>query len=257
MPTGPAGFASPNHTQTPNDLFDLHMRDMEETELKVVLALTRQTLGYHRKHVRYSINKLMEVTGLSRNGVKKGCLAAEKRGLFERTNKEDQGAAEWNLVIQESNYDQGGSTSDQGGGSTSDQGGVTQCPTSTAVKKVIKEREEEEEGKRKKKAFSTVFAFFEENFGAARKFDYELMGDLVDEHTAPWVISAMKIAVKRGARNLAYTDQILKRWKVEGYGTEKNGGKGSKPKKIKIIRAPETEQPVIDPKKIKRIQAKT
>ena len=93
------GFQSPNYTQVPNDLFDIHMRDMENSELKVTLAIVRQTIGYHRDEVKFSIPKLMEMTGLSRNAVKAGAEAAEKRGTLERLNPNEQGSAEWGLVV--------------------------------------------------------------------------------------------------------------------------------------------------------------
>ena len=66
------GFQSPNYTQTPNDLFDVLMAGMGDAELRVALAIVRQTIGYHREQVKFSIPKLMAMTGLSRNGVKDG-----------------------------------------------------------------------------------------------------------------------------------------------------------------------------------------
>jgi len=77
-------FESPNHTQTPNDLFDRFMRDMAEPELKVVLAVLRATLGFHRDEIRLSIKEMMKLTGLSENGVLSGARAAEARKLIQR-----------------------------------------------------------------------------------------------------------------------------------------------------------------------------
>ena len=74
-----------------------------------------------------------------------------------------------------------------------------------------------------------AFTFFLENFGAPTPYDLELMGDLCDEHTPYWVIEAMKRSVKASARRIAHTEAILKRWKTEGYGTNKSNGNGKKP----------------------------
>jgi len=77
-------FESPNHTQTPNDLFDRFMRDMAEPELKVVLAVLRATLGFHRDEFRMSIKEMMKLTGLSENSVLSGARAAETHKLILR-----------------------------------------------------------------------------------------------------------------------------------------------------------------------------
>ena len=82
---------------------------------------------------------------------------------------------------------------------------------------------EEEEGKID---FSQVYTFFQNNIGPGKTYDHELLGDMCDEHTPHWVLEALKISVKRNARNLSYTDAILKRWAVDGYGSERKNGKG-------------------------------
>jgi phage replication O-like protein O len=75
-------FAPPNYTQTPNDLFDHHMPDMSDAELRVVLAIVRLTFGYHKKRARASITKLQDITGLSRPAVIRGANKAVERGLL-------------------------------------------------------------------------------------------------------------------------------------------------------------------------------
>lgn len=79
-----APFKSPNHTQTPNDLFDEYLSVMGEAELKVVLALIRETLGFHRRKAKMSLTQLQKATGMSRQGVLNGAENAEKRGLISR-----------------------------------------------------------------------------------------------------------------------------------------------------------------------------
>lgn len=89
-----------------------------------------------------------------------------------------------------------------------------------SVKQSVKEEEEE------KIDFSQVYTFFQNNIGPGKTYDHELLGDMCDEHTPHWVLEALKISVKRNARNLSYTDAILKRWAVDGYGSERKNGKG-------------------------------
>lgn len=94
------GVPEPNYTQVPNDLFDKYLADMGRAELKVVLAISRMTFGYHRDRVRISLSRLVEMTGLSRASVLKGAEEAEKRGLITKLN--DGGVTEWvvNLLNQ-------------------------------------------------------------------------------------------------------------------------------------------------------------
>lgn len=91
---------SPNYTQTPNDLFEL-MSEMSNPCLRVMLALTRQTFGYHRKKVCFSVGKIEEMTGMTRNSVKKGADEAEALGLIRRVNPDSIKSAEWEIVVDE------------------------------------------------------------------------------------------------------------------------------------------------------------
>jgi len=62
-------YSVPNHTQTPNELFDDHMRTMTGAELKVILAICRKTFGWHKEKDKISTSQLMELTGLSNRAV--------------------------------------------------------------------------------------------------------------------------------------------------------------------------------------------
>jgi len=78
------GFASPNYTQTPNDLFDELLPGMGLAELKVVLAIVRHTFGYHREEIRLSIRDLARFTGMTAKSVMEGAEQAESHRLIER-----------------------------------------------------------------------------------------------------------------------------------------------------------------------------
>lgn len=100
-------FDSPNHTQIPNELLGIQhtpglMADMHEVELKVVLAILRLTLGFHRYEVKCSLSILEKMTGLSRQGVLNGAQAAEDRGLIRRISSPGRGKlTEWELLTTE------------------------------------------------------------------------------------------------------------------------------------------------------------
>lgn len=82
--TDTASIPPPNYTQIPNVVLDL-MPEMGEAELRVVLAIARQTFGWHKKRDKISLTQLMELTGMKKQGVVNGLKAGIKRKLIERT----------------------------------------------------------------------------------------------------------------------------------------------------------------------------
>ena len=78
------GFTVPNHTQTPNELFDEHMKEMAGSELKVILAICRKTFGWHKERDRISTSQLMEMTGLSNRAVIDAIRKLIKKNLIAR-----------------------------------------------------------------------------------------------------------------------------------------------------------------------------
>lgn len=130
------GFQSPNHTQVPNDFFDM-IADMDESELKTTLIMIRQTFGFHREGFRMGIGKLAKKTGMSDNSVKAGAKAAEERGTFKRLNPDAKTEAEWGLVVDGSTIDppESGSTIDPVGGQPLTHSGSTIDPQSPLQRK--------------------------------------------------------------------------------------------------------------------------
>ena len=95
-----SGFQSPNYTQAPNDFFVM-LPEMNDAEIRVTLVMIRKTFGFHRDAFKMGISKLADAAGLSRQGALDGARAAEKRGTFKRTNPDEQGEAEWELILDE------------------------------------------------------------------------------------------------------------------------------------------------------------
>lgn len=75
---------APNYTQIPNAVLDA-MADMSDAELRIVVAIARQTFGWHKKRDKISLSHLRRLTGMSRQGVLNGLAAGVARGLIERT----------------------------------------------------------------------------------------------------------------------------------------------------------------------------
>lgn len=93
------GFSSPNHTQTPNDLFDHLMREMDETELKITLAAVRKILGFHKRRDPISLSAFIAMTGLSRQGALDGIEKAMARGTLTLVGKGKRGVNVYELVF--------------------------------------------------------------------------------------------------------------------------------------------------------------
>lgn len=74
---------APNYTQMPNVLITL-MPQMKEAELRVTLAIARETFGWHRKEKSLSLTRLCALTGLSRQGVLNGIEEGLERHFIER-----------------------------------------------------------------------------------------------------------------------------------------------------------------------------
>lgn len=71
-------------TQTPNFIYDL-MPEMKEAEIKVVMLIVRQTIGWQRESVSLSVSDFKRMTGLAQASVVSGIKAALDHGILERT----------------------------------------------------------------------------------------------------------------------------------------------------------------------------
>ena len=83
-------------------------------------------------------------------------------------------------------------------------------PSLTVIKPI------EEEGENA----GAIFRAYESEIGSITPMISEELQELEKEHPTEWIIAAMRVASINGKRSLGYFKAILKRWKVDGYGTE-------------------------------------
>jgi phage replication O-like protein O len=76
----------PNFTQLPNIILE-NLHDISPSETKVILAICRQTYGFHREKTYLSINTLARMTGLSERAVINGIQGLLKREWITRAPK--------------------------------------------------------------------------------------------------------------------------------------------------------------------------
>jgi len=80
----------PNTTPVPNALFDVHLKDLKIAELKVLLVVIRQTLGWSDKHAALgrkqkdwiSNSQILSKTGCSRRAICSAIDALVKKGFI-------------------------------------------------------------------------------------------------------------------------------------------------------------------------------
>jgi len=67
-----------------------------------------------------------------------------------------------------------------------------------------------------------IYQLYEENIGIITPMMAEILKVDEVEYPTTWIEEAIRIAVKRNARNWKYVQAILERWQKEGRGNEKN-----------------------------------
>jgi len=87
---------NPNRTTpVPNELFDVFLKDLKTTELKILLIIIRQTLGWVNKlgsggrksRDWISTRQLQRKTGTSRRAISSGLIGLVKNGLIRITDE--------------------------------------------------------------------------------------------------------------------------------------------------------------------------
>jgi len=83
-----------NFTLTPNVIFDCLLKELSSSELKIVLVIIRQTIGWvdqrtgkRKERDRISISQFVEKTGLSRRSISLAINSLSERGLIVITDK--------------------------------------------------------------------------------------------------------------------------------------------------------------------------
>lgn len=66
-----------------------------------------------------------------------------------------------------------------------------------------------------------AYAAYERNVGALTPIVADSITDAVDEYTSAWVVEAIAVATRAEKRNWAYIQGILKRWKRDGFNSDK------------------------------------
>jgi len=79
----------PNHTQIPNVIIDQHMSELSHAQFKVLMAICRKTIGWHKQSDYISISQIVELAGVSNKTVVGAIKQLEKKGFIvtQKTNR--------------------------------------------------------------------------------------------------------------------------------------------------------------------------
>lgn len=196
-----SGFQAPNYTQVPNDYFDLVM-EMTEAENKVLAALLRATLGYHRDEIKLSIRELARITRLDPKSVMTGARKLEERGLIERTVGKITTVSKWTVVIDDPKlWEKIVKTVPAG-----------QYKNNTLPLKKEKKVKESDE----------IFAIIAKSLasiqgGGLKSTDGDYISTWLEKHQPEWICKAIETAKHNGAKSSKYVDSILIGWEANGY----------------------------------------
>lgn len=221
-------YAAPNTTQIPNVLLDVHLREMSEAELRVVLAVCRKTLGWQKRRDRISMTQLEQMTGLSRQGVINGVQAAISRGVLKRI-KTPQGN-EYELIL----------SSAEGEGSQRSRLPLVNVVDSTSQRSrhtkdiivndsinnnnILSVNEVDSPGQPgglPAEGLATVMRAYENNIAMLTPYMAQVLTDAVAEYPPDWIVEAIHVAVENNARNWRYISAILRNWQEKGKGEKR------------------------------------
>lgn len=79
-------LAPPNYTQLPNAILD-RMTDFGDADLRVMLAVCRQTFGYHRRYAPLSLRDIARITGLGLRHARESAQRLTEIGWLDRKQK--------------------------------------------------------------------------------------------------------------------------------------------------------------------------
>jgi len=130
-----------NHTQVPNDFLDTWMCRLSPKTSIVFLAICRKTIGWHKDTDFISVSQIMELTGLSKNGVVSSIKELEEVGLILKESNTIGNVSLPNTYT--INFSDGVGQDMHGGGSRHDRGGGSRHdPTKEIVlNKITKEKD--------------------------------------------------------------------------------------------------------------------
>lgn len=94
------GLPKIQHTQVSNEFIDNWMRELNPAAVKVFLAISRKTIGWHKEVDAISLSQIQELTGIGRQGVSNSLKELEGHGLISGQRKGGK-STQWTINYEE------------------------------------------------------------------------------------------------------------------------------------------------------------
>ena len=150
----------PNHTQIPNEFIDKCMGELTHAQFKVLIAICRKTIGWHKHSDYISISQIVELANVSNKTVVSALRQLEEMGYI--TTKKSKRTTTLITI----NYQDSASVTSTSPSVMSTQGSVTSTPVASVMSTHTKETLKETIYKDSKSSIPTldeVIAYFDEN----------------------------------------------------------------------------------------------
>ena len=132
--------SKPNYTQIPHALIDIHMKDLSECELKALLFIFRNTIGWQKDLVTVSLAMISERTGMDKGALCRSMKSLEEKGFIQSTrNRTEDGSC--SATTYEIAFDDSGVAPEQRGVAGGQQGVLLQ---SNAIRNIENKHIEKE-----------------------------------------------------------------------------------------------------------------
>ncbi len=125
-------ITSNNHTQMPNEIIDVYMKQLSDKAFKVLSVICRKTIGWHKETDSISASQIVNISGLSRSSVLRSIKELEDLKLIIV----DRDAVNYSTNKYTINYtlsDDTCVTKRQGGCQADTGGGVTETHTKESI----------------------------------------------------------------------------------------------------------------------------
>lgn len=247
MNDAPPRVDKPNYTQIPNVILD-SLHEMTPAEAVVVLAICRQTFGWHKRGEKLSLTKLQALTGMGRHAVLDAINAALEHGWIRRkpagqtylysvhiqevaVRKQHQLQEVAVRLSHQSQNSTGAETAPVTSAKTAPALVLKQHQLPPTLKKdkeiLFKEKDSSSSAPR-----PNEFALYEAEIGLLTPTVADNLKADLEETPPGWVQDAIRIAAEQNKRSYAYIRGILKRWRTEGRGDSKQHSNGTHPEPL-------------------------
>lgn len=78
----------PNHTQIPNVIIDRYMKELSLAQFKVLIAICRKTIGWHKQSDYISISQIVEISGVTAKTAVNALKDLERMGFIVTQKKQ-------------------------------------------------------------------------------------------------------------------------------------------------------------------------